>query len=188
VAGEFTDRFVAAMADLSVGDPFDPATEVGPLINAAAVDTVEAQVEDARAKGATILCGGARVEGPGGPDHPGCFYAPTVITDIRPGMRVATEEVFGPVALLYAVADADEALAVANDTEFGLVGYVYTGDLARGLRVSERMESGMIGLNRGLVSDPAAPFGGAKQSGIDREGGHEGLLDYTEPLYVAVNW
>ena len=98
---EFTERFVAAMAALSVGDPFDPATEVGPLINAAAVDGIEAQVEDARAKGATILCGGERVVGPGGPDRPGCFYRPTVVTDIAPGMRVATEEVFGPVALLY---------------------------------------------------------------------------------------
>ena len=126
VAEEFTDRFVAAMAALSVGDPFDPATEVGPLINAAAVDGIEAQVEDARAKGATILCGGERVVGPAGPDHPGCFYRPTVITDIAPGMRVATEEVFGPVALLYVVDDADEALALANDTEFGLGSSVWT--------------------------------------------------------------
>ncbi len=99
---------------LSVGDPFDPATEVGPLVTATACDTIEAQVEDARAHGATILCGGERVVGPGGPEHPGFFYRPTVITGITPAMRVATEEVFGPVALLFVVADADEALAVAN--------------------------------------------------------------------------
>jgi succinate-semialdehyde dehydrogenase/glutarate-semialdehyde dehydrogenase len=144
VAPEFTERFVAAMTALSVGDPFDPTTEVGPLINAAAVDGIEAQVEDARSNGATILCGGERVVGPGGADHPGCFYRPTVITGIAPGMRVATEEVFGPVALLYTVADADEALALANDTEFGLGSSVWTDD-------PDEQRRFVVGLQAGLV-------------------------------------
>ena len=114
MAEEFTERFVAAMEALSVGDPFDPATEVGPLVTAAAVDTIDAQVEDARAKGATILCGGERVVGPGRARPPGFFYRPTVITGITPAMRVATEEVFGPVALLFTAADADEALGAGQ--------------------------------------------------------------------------
>jgi len=186
VAEEFTTRFVAAMADLSVGDPFDPATEVGPLINAAAVDGIEAQVEDARAKGATILCGGGRVEGPGGPEHPGCFYAPTVITDIRPGMRVATEEVFGPVALLYTVADADEALALANDTEFGLGSSVWTTDPDEQQQFVTGLAAGQVFVNGMTVSMPQLPFGGVKSSGIGRELGSYGLHEFCNVKSVWI--
>ncbi len=186
VAEEFTGRFVEAMAALSVGDPFDPATEVGPLINTAAVDTVEAQVEDARAKGATVLCGGRRVVGPAGPDHPGAFYAPTVVTDIRPGMRVATEEVFGPVALLYTVADADEALAVANDTEFGLGSSVWTTDPDEQQRFAVGLAAGQVFVNGMTVSMPQLPFGGIKASGIGRELGSYGLHEFCNVKSVWI--
>jgi succinate-semialdehyde dehydrogenase/glutarate-semialdehyde dehydrogenase len=108
--------------------------------------------------------------------------------DVRPDAAILREEIFGPVAPIVTFTDEDEAIQWANDSEYGLVSYVFTGDLARGLRVSEALESGMVGLNRGLVSDPAAPFGGVKQSGIGREGGHEGMLDYTESKYIAVTW
>jgi succinate-semialdehyde dehydrogenase/glutarate-semialdehyde dehydrogenase len=165
VADEFTERFVEAMGALSVGDPFEPATEVGPLINAAAVDGIEAQVEDARAKGATILCGGRRVVGPGGPDRPGAFYAPTVITGIVPGMRVATEEVFGPVALLYVVDDADAALELANDTEFGLGSSVWTDDPDEQQQFVTGLQAGQVFVNGMTVSMPQLPFGGIKSSG-----------------------
>jgi len=186
VAEEFTGRFVAAMDALSVGDPLDPATEVGPLINAAAVDGIEAQVEDARSKGATILCGGKRVVGPGGPDRPGCFYAPTVITDIKPGMRVATEEVFGPVALLYTVADTDEALAVANDTEFGLGSSVWTNDLDEQQRFTRELAAGQVFVNGMVVSMPQLPFGGIKSSGVGRELGSFGLHEFCNVKSVWI--
>jgi succinate-semialdehyde dehydrogenase / glutarate-semialdehyde dehydrogenase len=182
VAEEFSRRLAERMAGLRVGPGIEEATQVGPLVNDEAVDKVEALVRDAVTAGASVLVGGTRLV------REGCYYDPTVLTDVQPGSAILREEIFGPVAPIVTFTTEDEAVAMANDTEYGLVGYVYTGDLARGLRVSERMESGMIGLNRGLVSDPAAPFGGAKQSGIGREGGHEGVLDYTEPLYVAVNW
>lgn len=186
IADEFTDRFVAAMAALSVGDPLDPATEVGPLINAAAVDGIEAQVEDARSKGATILCGGERVVGPAGPDRPGCFYAPTVITGITPGMRVATEEVFGPVALLYTVADADEALALANDTEFGLGSSVWTTDPDEQQQFVVGLATGQVFVNGMTVSMPQLPFGGIKASGIGRELGAFGLHEFCNVKSVWI--
>ena len=186
VADEFTERFVTAMDALSVGDPFDPATEVGPLINAAAVDGIEAQVEDARAKGATILCGGERVVGPAGPDRPGCFYRPTVITDIAPGMRVATEEVFGPVALLYRVADADEALALANDTEFGLGSSVWTSDPDEQQQFVTGLAAGQVFVNGMTVSMPQLPFGGIKSSGIGRELGSYGLHEFCNVKSVWI--
>jgi succinate-semialdehyde dehydrogenase/glutarate-semialdehyde dehydrogenase len=186
VAEEFTGRFVVAMAALSVGDPFDPATEVGPLINAAAVDGIEAQVEDARAKGATILCGGERVVGPGGPDHPGCFYRPTVVTDIAPGMRVATEEVFGPVALLYRVADADEALALANDTEFGLGSSVWTNDPDEQQRFVVGLQAGQVFVNGMVASMPQLPFGGIKSSGVGRELSSFGLHEFCNVKSVWI--
>ena len=186
VAEAFTERFVAAMAALSVGDPFDPATEVGPLINAAAVDGIEAQVEDARAKGATILCGGERVVGPGGPDHPGCFYRPTVVGDIAPAMRVATEEVFGPVALLYTVADADEALTLANDTEFGLGASVWTNDPDEQQRFVVELRAGQVFVNGMVVSMPQLPFGGIKSSGIGRELSSFGLHEFCNVKSVWI--
>jgi succinate-semialdehyde dehydrogenase / glutarate-semialdehyde dehydrogenase len=182
VAEEFSRRLAERMAGLRVGPGVEESTQVGPLVNDQAVDKVETLVRDAVTAGASVLVGGTR------PVREGCYYDPTVLTGVQPGSAILREEIFGPVAPIVTFTTEDEAVALANDTEYGLVGYVYTGDLARGLRVSERIESGMIGLNRGLVSDPAAPFGGAKQSGIGREGGHEGVLDYTEPLYVAVNW
>ena len=186
VADVFTERFVAAMAALSVGDPFDPATEVGPLINAAAVDGIEAQVEDARSKGATVLCGGERVVGPGGPDRPGCFYRPTVITGIVPGMRVATEEVFGPVALLYAAADAAEALALANDSEFGLGSSVWTEDPDEQQYFVAGLQAGQVFVNGMTVSMPQLPFGGIKSSGIGRELSSFGLHEFCNVKSVWI--
>ena len=186
VAEEFTERFVAAMGALSVGDPFDPATEVGPLINAAAVDGIEAQVEDARVKGATILCGGERIVGPGGPDRPGCFYAPTVVTGITSDMRVATEEVFGPVALLYTVTDADEALALANDSEFGLGSSVWTNDPDEQQRFAVGIAAGQVFVNGMTVSMPQLPFGGIKSSGIGRELGSYGLHEFCNVKSVWI--
>lgn len=186
VADEFTGRFVAQMAGLTVGDPFDPATEVGPLVNAAAVDTVEAQVEDARAKGATVLCGGARTAGPGAPDRPGCYYLPTVVTDIAPGMRVATEEVFGPVALLTVVADADEALAVANDTEFGLGSSVWTNDPDERQRFVAGLQAGQVFVNGMVASMPQLPFGGIKASGVGRELSSFGLHEFCNVKSVWI--
>ena len=174
------------MDALSVGDPFDPATEVGPLVTAAACDTIAAQVEDARAHGATILCGGERVVGPAGPDHPGFFYRPTVITDITPAMRVATEEVFGPVALLYTVADADEALALANGTEFGLGSSVWTNDPDEQQRFVTGLQAGQVFVNGMVVSMPELPFGGIKSSGIGRELSRSGLHEFCNVKSVWV--
>jgi succinate-semialdehyde dehydrogenase/glutarate-semialdehyde dehydrogenase len=182
VAVEFSRRLAERMAALRVGPGTEESTEVGPLVNDEAVDKVQALVADAVKAGATVVTGGSR------PRREGCYYEPTVLTGVRPGSAILREEIFGPVAPIVSFTTEDEAIALANDTEYGLVAYVYTGDLARGLRVSERIDSGMVGLNRGLVSDPAAPFGGTKQSGIGREGGHEGVLDYTESLYLAVSW
>ncbi len=122
------------------------------------------------------------------PEGPGSFYPPTVLTEVPADARIMHEEVFGPVAPVAKVATADDAVAVANDTIHGLVSYLYTADLAAGLRLSSKLEAGMVALNRGLVSDPAAPFGGVKESGIGREGSHEGLLEYVEAKYVATNW
>jgi succinate-semialdehyde dehydrogenase/glutarate-semialdehyde dehydrogenase len=182
VAAEFTDRLSARMADLKMGAGLEPGTELGPLVNEAAVADVHALVESAIAGGATVVTGGAPSDGDG------YFYPATVLADVDANATILRHEIFGPVAPIVQFADEAEAIRLANDTEYGLVAYVYTADLARGLRVTEQLESGMIGLNRGLVSDPAAQFGGVKQSGIGREGGHEGLLDYLEPKYVATNW
>jgi succinate-semialdehyde dehydrogenase / glutarate-semialdehyde dehydrogenase len=182
VAAEFARRLADRMSALTVGPGTADGVSVGPLVNPEAVDKVDELVRDAVAKGATVLTGGGR------PDRDGCFYEPTVLTEVPPGAELLREEIFGPVAPVVSFDTEDEAIRLANDTEYGLVAYLYTGDLARGLRVSERLEAGMVGLNRGLVSDPAAPFGGVKQSGIGREGGHEGILDYLEATYVAVSW
>ena len=178
VAAEFTKGFVAGMEALSVGDPFDPSTEVGPLVTAAARDTIAAQVDDARFHGATVLCGGERVMGPEGPDRPGFFYRPTVITDITPAMRVATEEVFGPVALLYVVPDADQALAVANGTEFGLGSGVWTNDPDEQQRFVNELEAGQVFVNGMVASMPQLPFGGIKSSGHGRELSSHGLREF----------
>ena len=186
VAEAFTEGFVAGMDALSVGDPFDPAIEVGPLVNAAARDTIAAQVDDARQHGAAILCGGERVVGPGGPDHPGYFYRPTVISGITPLMRVATEEVFGPVALLYTAADADEALALANGTEFGLGSSVWTQDPDEQQRFVTELQAGQVFVNGMVVSMSQLPFGGIKSSGIGRELSSWGLREFCNIKTVWV--
>ena len=187
VAEAFTEGFVAGMDALSVGDPFDPATEVGPLVTAAARDTIEAQVEDARAHGATILCGGERVVGPGGADRPGFFYRPTVITDITPAMRVATEEVFGPVALLYVVEPTPtRRWQLANGTEFGLGSSVWTNDPDEQQRFVTGLQAGQVFVNGMVVSMPQLPFGGIKSSGIGRELGAVGLHEFCNMKSVWV--
>ena len=186
VAEEFRRRFVAGMEALSVGDPFDPATEVGPLVTAQACDTIAAQVEDARHHGASILCGGERVVGPGGPDRPGFFYRPTVITGITPDMRVATEEVFGPVALLFEAADADEALELANGTEFGLGSSVWTHDPDEQQRFVRDLQAGQVFVNGMVVSMPPLPFGGIKSSGVGRELSRFGLHEFCNVKSVWI--
>ncbi len=186
VAEAFTAGFVAGMDALSVGDPFDPATEVGPLVSAAARDTIEAQVEDARAHGASVLCGGRRVVGPEGPDRPGYFYRPTVLTGITGAMRVATEEVFGPVALLWVVDDADEALALANGTEFGLGSSVWTNDPDEQQRFVTELAAGQVFVNGMVVSMPELPFGGIKSSGVGRELSKFGLHEFCNIKSVWV--
>jgi succinate-semialdehyde dehydrogenase/glutarate-semialdehyde dehydrogenase len=186
VAEEFRNRFVAGMDALTVGDPFDPATEVGPLVTAQACATIAAQVEDAREHGAEILCGGERVVGPGGPDQPGFFYRPTVITGITSDMRVATEEVFGPVALLWEVADADEALALANGTEFGLGSSVWTNDPDEQQRFVRELQAGQVFVNGMVVSMPPLPFGGIKSSGVGRELSRFGLHEFCNVKSVWI--
>ncbi len=182
VAAEFAGRLAARMGDLVVGPGTQEGTQVGPLVNEEAAVKVEALVKGACEQGARAITGGGR------PSREGFYFEPTVLVDVPAEARILREEIFGPVAPIVTFETEAEAVALANATEFGLVSYVYTADLARGLRVSEAMESGMVGLNRGLVSDPAAPFGGVKQSGIGREGGHDGMLDYLEAKYIAVNW
>ncbi len=180
------DRFVAAFAErmrsIAVGDPSERSTECGPLINRESLEKVQALVDDAVARGARVVCGGEP------PEREGFFYPPTVLIDVPADARIMHEEVFGPVAPVARFDSAEDALTAANATIHGLVSYLYTKDLAEGLRISARLEAGMVALNRGLVSDPAAPFGGVKQSGIGREGSHEGLLEYVEAKYVATNW
>ena len=182
VADEFSRRLAERMSAMTVGPGTDDATQVGPLVNEESAAKVDELVQGAVGAGAKVVTGGSR------PDRQGFYYEPTVLVDVPLGAEILGEEIFGPVAPVITFTDEAEAIRMANDTEYGLVSYVYTGDLARGLRVSERLDSGMVGLNRGLVSDPAAPFGGTKQSGIGREGGHEGMLDYLESKYVAVSW
>ncbi|MCW2943054.1 MAG: succinate semialdehyde dehydrogenase [Actinomycetia bacterium] len=182
IAGEFAARFATAMEKLTVGPGLEPGTDLGPLVNAAALEKVSELVEGAIGAGARVLTGARAL------DRAGYFYLPTVLGDVPPDAPILGEEIFGPVAPVVPFDTVDEAVAMANDTEFGLVSYLYTGDLATGLRVCEALEAGMIGLNRPVVSDPAAPFGGVKQSGIGREGGHDGLLEFTETKYIAVQW
>ncbi|MDT4996965.1 MAG: succinate-semialdehyde dehydrogenase / glutarate-semialdehyde dehydrogenase [Pseudonocardiales bacterium] len=182
VAEQFAKLMAERMGQLRMGPGTDERTQLGPMINAKAVEGIADKVDRSVSDGARVLLGGSR------PDGPGFFYPATVLGDVPRESAVATEEVFGPVAPIVTVASEDDALELANASELGLTGYVYTGDLARGLRVCERLEVGMIGLNRGLVSDPAAPFGGVKQSGLGREGGYEGIEEYLETTYVATSW
>ncbi len=182
VADEFTAAFAARLGALKVGPGLEPGTELGPLVNEDTRSKVASLVADAAAAGGRVLTGGAV------PDRRGFFYAPTVLDNVTPGSGILNEEIFGPVAPVVRFSDEAQAIAWANDTEYGLVSYIYTRDLRRSLRVAEALESGMVGINRGVVSDPAAPFGGVKQSGLGREGGHDGLLEFTETKYIAVDW
>jgi succinate-semialdehyde dehydrogenase/glutarate-semialdehyde dehydrogenase len=182
VAAEFAEKLAAAMGEVRVGAGTDENTQLGPMISARAVEGIADKVDRTVSDGARALLGGS----PG--DGPGFFYPATVLADVPADSPAAVEEIFGPVAPVISVKSDDEAIALANATEMGLSSYVYTRDLARGLRVCERLEVGMVGLNRGLVSDPAAPFGGVKQSGLGREGGFEGIDEYLETQYVATNW
>jgi succinate-semialdehyde dehydrogenase/glutarate-semialdehyde dehydrogenase len=181
VADEFAARLSEKLADMKVGRGTDPDVKVGPLIDAKQRDKVTELVDDAVGKGAKVLTGGERVDGKG---H---FYAPTVLSSIADGADLLSEEIFGPVAPVKAFDSDEEAVAAANATEFGLVAYVFTRDLGRALRVSEQLEVGMLGLNKGLVSNAAAPFGGIKESGFGREGGPEGIEEYLTTKYVAVD-
>ncbi len=179
---EFTDKFTAAMAAFKVGPGLEPGVELGPMVNEWAIKDIDRLVQDATSKGSAVLTGGAPLQ------RTGYYYPPTVLGNVPPDADILREEVFGPVAPIVSFSDDDEVIAQANDTEFGLVSYLYTQDIGRGMAISERLDAGMIGLNRGLVSDPAAPFGGTKQSGLGREGSHEGMMEYMEMKYIAVEW
>ncbi len=181
VADEFATKLAEKMSALKIGNGVEDGTDVGPLIDEDQRSKVAELVDDAVGKGATALCGGSRVDGAG------YFYEPTVLGNISADARVLKEEIFGPVAPVATFDSEEEAIAAANDTEYGLVAYVYTRDVKRAFRVCEALETGMIGLNQGMVSNAGAPFGGVKQSGIGREGGNEGIEEYLDTKYVAVN-
>jgi len=181
VAGDFAERLAARMGDMKVGRGTEPDVKVGPLIDDDQRGKVAELVDDAVGKGAKVIVGGERVDGAG------YFYKPTVLADVPDGAELLREEIFGPVAPVRGFASEDEAIAAANDTQYGLVAYVYTQDINRAFRVVEKLETGMIGLNQGMVSNAGAPFGGVKQSGYGREGGPEGLHEYVETKYVAMN-
>jgi succinate-semialdehyde dehydrogenase / glutarate-semialdehyde dehydrogenase len=179
VAEEFGRRLAERMGAVKVGRGDDEGVGLGPLVNEETVEKVERIVRETVAAGARTVIGGER------PDGPGWFYPPTVLLDVPAGAPATQEEIFGPVAPIVPFTSDEEVLRIANSTEYGLVAYVFTGDLARGLRLAEALEFGMVGINRGVVSDPAAPFGGVKQSGIGREGGHEGIAEYLQAKYVS---
>ncbi|WP_018698883.1 NAD-dependent succinate-semialdehyde dehydrogenase [Amorphus coralli] len=178
----FAEKLTAKMAAMKMGYGLDEGVTVGSLVNKSTREKVVSLVEDATSKGAKVTTGGTLPEGPG------FFYPPTVLTDVSDNAELMNEEIFGPVAALLRYSDDEELVRRANDTEYGLVAYLYTQDVPKGLALAERLDFGMVGLNRGLVSDPAAPFGGMKQSGIGREGGHEGLMEFLETQYVSVEW
>ncbi|MDU0359053.1 NAD-dependent succinate-semialdehyde dehydrogenase [Rhizobium sp. 25PS6] len=179
----FAEKFTRRMAALRVGPGADPDTECGPMITRKAVEKIERLVADAVSRGAHVLCGGRTLAGRG------FFYPPTVLVDVPPASDMGCEEIFGPVAPLYRFETEAEVIAAANDTEYGLAAYIYTRDIGRGMRVASKVEAGMIALNRGLVSDPAAPFGGVKQSGLGREGGqHHGIAEFMEAKYIATSF
>jgi succinate-semialdehyde dehydrogenase / glutarate-semialdehyde dehydrogenase len=183
IAGEFARRMAERMAMLKLGRGTEPGVDIGPLIDDRQRTIVEELVQDAVARGAKLLTGGEPLSGP---THPGYFFAPTVLSDVPSHARVLREEVFGPVAPITSFSTEEDAVKAANATEYGLVAYLYTRDLARTFRVAEAIEAGMVGVNQGIVSNPAAPFGGVKQSGFGREGGFEGIGEYLETKYVAL--
>ena len=180
IRDEFTEKLAGKLADMPVGRGTEDDVKVGPLIDGTQRDKVAELVEDAKSKGADVVVGGTKRDGAG------YFFDPTVLAGVSDDARILKEEVFGPVAPVTGFDDEEAAVAAANDTEFGLVSYVYTSDLKRAFRVCEALETGMIGLNQGIVSNPAAPFGGVKASGFGREGGAEGIHEYLEVKYVAM--
>ncbi|MEA9984676.1 NAD-dependent succinate-semialdehyde dehydrogenase [Subtercola sp. RTI3] len=180
VAGEFSRRLTERMAAHTIARGTDPASKIGPLVDESTRQKVHELVTSAVAEGATLALGGRVVQGAG------YFYEPTVLTDVPAGARILSQEIFGPVAPIVTFDTEEEAVRLANDTEFGLVAYAFTRDLNRGLRLAEELEVGMFGLNTGIVSNPAAPFGGVKQSGTGREGGIEGIEEYLETRYVGI--
>jgi succinate-semialdehyde dehydrogenase / glutarate-semialdehyde dehydrogenase len=182
VADEFSARFAERLAGLKVGPGLDEGTDLGPLVNEDTRSKVASLVDDA------VKTGGRLVTGGHAPERRGYFYEPTVLDAVPADAGILDQEIFGPVAPIVRFTDTDQAITLANGTEFGLVSYLYTRDLRRALQVAEALEAGMVGINRGVVSDPAAPFGGVKQSGLGREGAHDGLLEFTETKYIAVDW
>ncbi|MEB3372331.1 NAD-dependent succinate-semialdehyde dehydrogenase [Saccharopolyspora sp. S2-29] len=180
VAEEFARRLAVRMGSLKVGDGVEDGTEVGPLVEEKALRKVQELVDDAVGKGAKVVCGGDR------PDRPGYFYPPTVLSGVSEEAELMSEEIFGPVAPVISFDTEEEAVRMANDTPWGLAGYLFTQDVDRGFRVGEAMEVGMVGLNTGIVSNPAAPFGGVKASGLGREGGRVGIEEFLEFKYMAV--
>jgi succinate-semialdehyde dehydrogenase/glutarate-semialdehyde dehydrogenase len=181
VAEEFAHRLAERMGSLKLGRGTEDGVDVGPLVEDKQRAKVTELVDDAVGAGATVSCGGQPQDGPG------YFYQPTVLTDVPRSARMFTEEIFGPVAPIFTFAEDEDGLAMANDTEFGLVGYLFTRDLNRAVWAYEGLETGMVGVNQGMVSNPAAPFGGVKASGFGREGGPEGLDEYLETKYIAMN-
>jgi len=181
VADEFIARFGAEIEALNVGAGNDPATEIGPVITAAAAKRITEEVE-------AVVAAGARIAHQGKAPESGWFYPPTLLADVPADAEILTREIFGPVAPIVTWTDEDEMIRLVNDTEFGLAAYLYSGSLKRALQLSERVEAGMVGVNRGIVSDPAAPFGGVKQSGLGREGAHEGIREFVETQYFSVDW
>ncbi|HVR33347.1 MAG TPA: NAD-dependent succinate-semialdehyde dehydrogenase [Acidimicrobiia bacterium] len=182
VAKEFSDKLSKAMAATRVGPGLEPGVDLGPLINRSAQEDMVGVVETSTGSGATVLTGG------NAPDRAGFFFEPTVLGDVAADSPVLSQEIFGPIAPVVAFDSEDDAVRLANDTIHGLASYLYTGNLSRALRVAEAIEAGMVGVNRGLISDPAAPFGGVKQSGLGREGGHEGMAEFLETKYIAADW
>jgi succinate-semialdehyde dehydrogenase/glutarate-semialdehyde dehydrogenase len=182
IAEPFIEKFTARMAALKMGNGLEPGVDVGPLINAETRDKVAEFVSDALAKGAKLHLGGTV------PNVTGFYYPPTVLSNVPETADCVHDEIFGPVAAIQSFSDTDDVIRRANDTEYGLVAYVFTENMKRGMQVCERLDYGMVGLNRGLVSDPAAPFGGSKQSGLGREGGHEGMLEFMETQYISAGW
>ncbi|HKH55240.1 MAG TPA: NAD-dependent succinate-semialdehyde dehydrogenase [Propionibacteriaceae bacterium] len=180
LAGEFASRLAERMGGMTIGRGVEDGVQVGPLIDTAAVDKVTELVTDAVDAGAEVLTGGSAIEGAG------YFYRPTVLGGVPPSARVNSEEIFGPVAPIISFSNDEEGIALANDTEFGLVAYAFTESLTRALTVAEGLETGMVGINQGIVSNPAAPFGGVKASGLGREGGPEGIEEYLETKYVGI--
>lgn len=182
VVEEFSGLLATAMSEVKVGNGFDEGVTCGPMINQEAIESIDSLVQATLASGATALTGGSPISGPG------FFYSPTVLGDVTMGSPITQQEIFGPVAPVIPFSDQDQMIAWANDTEMGLAAYVYSADVARAMAVGERIQAGMVGINRGSMSDPAAPFGGMKQSGLGREGAHEGIYEFCETQYIAADW